>query len=67
MGQGRYVHPRERRLLIPHEAARLQGLPDFFDFSEAMTACGLREMIANAVPPQFTATLVARLIDKGLL
>ena len=32
MGQGRYVHPGRRRTLTPHEAARLQGFPDFFDF-----------------------------------
>jgi DNA (cytosine-5)-methyltransferase 1 len=67
MGQGRFVHPTERRLLTPHEAARLQGFPDFFDFSQAKTMSGLREMIANAVPPQFTATLVVKLIDKGVL
>jgi DNA (cytosine-5)-methyltransferase 1 len=67
MGQGRYVHPTKERLLTPREAARLQGLPDFFDFSEAKTITGLREMIANAVPPQFPAILVAHLIDKGLV
>ncbi len=67
MGQGRYVHPKKRRLITPHEAARLQGIPDFFDFGSVSTLSGLREMIANAVPPQFMATLVARLIAKGVL
>jgi DNA (cytosine-5)-methyltransferase 1 len=67
MGQGRYVHPTRRRLLTPHEAARLQGFPDFFDFTAAKTVTSLREMIANAVPPQFLAFLVSRLIDKGVL
>jgi len=67
MGQGRYVHPKKQRLITPHEAARLQGIPDFFDFSSVSTLSGLREMIANAVPPQFTATLVARLIEKGVI
>lgn len=67
MGQGRYVHPKRQRLLTPNEAARLQGIPDFFDFTSATTLSSLREMIANAVPPQFTATLVARLIQKGVL
>ncbi|PHS08628.1 MAG: DNA (cytosine-5-)-methyltransferase [Blastopirellula sp.] len=65
MGQGRYVHPTEQRLITPHEAARIQGIPDFFDFSSAMTLTGLRKMIANAVPPQFTANLVAKLIQCG--
>jgi DNA (cytosine-5)-methyltransferase 1 len=32
-GQGRYIHPTRRRLITPHEAARLQGFPDWFDFS----------------------------------
>lgn len=67
MGQGRYVHPKERRLLTPREAARLQGIPDFFDFSSVRTLSQLREMIANAVPPQFTARLVAKLIEQGLV
>ena len=67
MGQGRYVHPTRKRLLTPHEAARLQGIPDFFDFSAAGSRTSLREMIANAVPPQFTATLVERLITRGLV
>ena len=67
MGQGRYVHPKKRRLITPHEAARLQGIPDFFDFGSVSTLSALREMIANAVPPQFTATLVNRLIEQGVL
>ena len=67
MGQGRYVHPTRKRLLTPHEAARLQGLPDFFDFSSVKSLTSLREMIANAVPPQFTAVLVKRLIAKRKL
>lgn len=67
MGQGRYVHPKRQRLITPHEAARLQGIPDFFDFSNVSTLSALREMIANAVPPQFTATLVICLIKRGLL
>jgi DNA (cytosine-5)-methyltransferase 1 len=67
MGQGRYIHPNEPRLITPHEAARIQGIPDFFDFSSVPTFSSLREMIANAVPPQFTATLVARLIEHRVL
>jgi len=67
MGQGRYVHPNRRRLLTPHEAARLQGFPDFFDFSPVEFKEHLKEMIANAVPPQFVAVLVTRLIGLRLL
>lgn len=51
MGQGRYVHPGRRRTLTPHEAARLQTIPDWFDFDEAKTRTTLARMIGNAVPP----------------
>jgi DNA (cytosine-5)-methyltransferase 1 len=67
MGQGRYVHPKRRRLITPHEAARLQGFPDFFDFSTVRSITALRTMIANAVPPQFSATITNRLIELGYL
>jgi DNA (cytosine-5)-methyltransferase 1 len=48
-GQGRFVHPIERRTLTPHEAARVQFFPDFFDFGIR----GRRQyqaLIGNAVP-----------------
>jgi DNA (cytosine-5)-methyltransferase 1 len=51
MGQGRYVHPGRRRTLTPHEAARLQTIPDWFSFREAPTRTALARMIGNAVPP----------------
>ncbi len=31
-GRGRYIHPLLRRTLTPHEAARIQGYPDNYDF-----------------------------------
>jgi DNA (cytosine-5)-methyltransferase 1 len=58
MGQGRYVHPKQRRTITPHEAARLQFIPDFFTFSNSNRAA-VAEMIGNAVPPKmaYVATL----------
>ncbi|HLX78744.1 MAG TPA: DNA cytosine methyltransferase [Acidimicrobiales bacterium] len=50
MGQGRFVHPSKRRTLTPHEAARLQTFPDWFDWGGA-TRGELATMIGNAVPP----------------
>ena len=32
-GGGRYVHSTQKRLITPHEAARIQFFPDFFDFT----------------------------------
>lgn len=58
MGQGRFVHPLRRRTLTPHEAARIQGFPDFFCFTEYKTRGNLHLMIANAVPPKISAMLV---------
>lgn len=58
MGQGRFVHPLRRRTLTPHEAARIQGFPDFFSFTEYKTRGNLHLMIANAVPPKISAMLV---------
>lgn len=34
-GQGRYIHPIRRRVITPHEAARIQGFPDWFNFAPA--------------------------------
>ena len=48
-GQGRFVHPLYRRTLTPHEAARVQFFPDFFDFSKIKRR-ELQMVIGNAVP-----------------
>lgn len=57
MGQGRYVHPTQRRTITPHEAARLQFIPDFFDFSNVSKRTALAEMIGNAVPAKLAYVL----------
>lgn len=51
MGQGRYVHPSRRRVITPHEAARLQTLPDFVNFSAVSARTHLAKLIGNSVPP----------------
>lgn len=51
MGQGRFVHPADRRTLTPHEAARLQFFPDFFDFGQRRRG-EYQQLIGNAVPPK---------------
>jgi DNA (cytosine-5)-methyltransferase 1 len=67
MGQGRYVHPEKPRTLTPHEAARLQCLPDFVALDRVGNRGKLAEMIGNVAPPLLTTILVERLIAQELL
>jgi DNA (cytosine-5)-methyltransferase 1 len=62
MGQGRFVHPLERRTLTPQEAARIQSIPDYFKFDMTESRTGLAEMIGNAVPPKLTYVLALELL-----
>ena len=57
MGQGRYVHPSRRRVITPHEAARLQTLPDFVNFGSLPARKHLAKLIGNSVPPLLSFTI----------
>lgn len=63
IGQGRYIHPADRRTITPREAARIQGFPDWFSFSEIGKITKLRLMIANAVPPVLTYAIILRKLE----
>lgn len=65
MGQGRYVHPQRKRTLTPHEAARLQTFPDWFDFGEGTRRGVLATVIGNAVPP-FLTMEIGRMVIPAL-
>jgi DNA (cytosine-5)-methyltransferase 1 len=54
MGRGRYVHPTRRRTITPHEAARIQFFPDWFDFGVVKARARLAQVIGNAVPPKLS-------------
>ena len=56
-GQGRFVHPLHRRTLTPHEAARVQFFPDFFDFGDRGRR-QYQELIGNAVPSKLAYAIV---------
>lgn len=63
-GRGRFVHPRVPRSLSPHEGARIQGFPDWFQFTGADSEpkrTQLAKWIGDAVPPilGFTAGIAA--------
>ena len=57
MGQGRFVHPAARRTLTPHEAARLQFFPDFFEFGRRRRG-EYQFLIGNAVPPKLAYAIL---------
>ena len=53
-GRGRYIHPTRRRTLNAHEAARIQGFPDSYNFHPhsdvASNKAQLSKWIGDAVP-----------------
>ena len=53
-GRGRYVHPTQRRVMTPWEAARIQGFPDTYNFfadpKSPPTKQKLAKWIGDAVP-----------------
>jgi DNA (cytosine-5)-methyltransferase 1 len=52
-GRGRYIHPTQKRVITPREAARIQGFPDWFDFighSIIPSRTALSKWIGDAVP-----------------
>lgn len=63
MGQGRYVHPSQPRTITPHEAARLQTIPDFFNLGGNKTRGAWAQMIGNAVPPLLMKYLGTELLS----
>lgn len=64
IGQGRYMHPAQRRALTAHEAARIQGFPDYFRFEPVTRRSVLATMIGNAVPPALTRELFEELLGR---
>jgi DNA (cytosine-5)-methyltransferase 1 len=64
IGQGRYMHPEKLRALTAHEAARIQGFPDYFQFNPLPPRDSLSMMIANAVPPELARRTFAEILPK---
>ena len=70
-GRGRFIHPSLPRTLTAHEAARLQGFPDWFDFRLAdgsvPSRTWLARMIGDAVPPKLGYVAAVAAIGAILL
>ena len=68
-GRGRFIHPIQPRVLTPHEAARVQGFPDWFDFyaqrDKPPSRSNLTKWIGDAVPSVLGATAVAAALSLG--
>ena len=68
-GRGRFIHPIQPRVLTPHEAARVQGFPDWFDFyaqlDKPLSRSNLTKWIGDAVPSVLGATAVAAALSLG--
>ncbi|RZI25459.1 DNA cytosine methyltransferase [Pseudomonas orientalis] len=64
MGQGRYLHPLKQRVITPHEAARIQGLPDWLDYSGITLRSSLQKMIGNAVPPALSKRFILSALGR---
>jgi DNA (cytosine-5)-methyltransferase 1 len=64
-GQGRYLHPSERRTITPHEAARLQFFPDWYDFRSVTKRNRMQEMLGNAVPPKLAYLLTLDVLAES--
>lgn len=66
-GQGRFVHPLFRRTLTPHEACRLQFVPDFFAFPNNLGRRSMQQIIGNAAPPKLSQAVVLTAALQGVL
>lgn len=66
-GQGRFVHPIFPRTITPHEACRLQFVPDFFSFPASVGRRAMQQIIGNAAPPKLSQVLISEAAARGLL
>ena len=58
---GRFIHPSQNRGITLREAARLQTIPDSFDFGRN-SAADIGNMIGDAVPVDLAAWIARRLL-----
>jgi DNA (cytosine-5)-methyltransferase 1 len=59
--KGRYLHPTRHRAISHHEAARLQGFPD--DFQWCGSKLQIARQIGNAVPVELARGLAKHIAD----
>lgn len=67
--KGRFLHPKEDRVITPREAALLQSFPRSYKFPTDIPKQSLALMIGNALPPKFSyyqAKNIKEHLDKYL-
>jgi DNA (cytosine-5)-methyltransferase 1 len=60
--KGRFLHPRQNRVITLFEAAILQTFPRRFHFDLSRGRGAVAEMIGNALPPLFAARVGAAIV-----
>lgn len=68
-GQGRFVHPTRRRVVTPHEAARIQCFPDGYRFMApdgSTPRKALAKWIGDAVPPLLGMTAICAALAAAI-
>jgi DNA (cytosine-5)-methyltransferase 1 len=62
-GSVRYGHPHDTRVITIREAARLQGLPDDFEFTGTYTQQA--GQVGNAVPPLLIQAIASSMVEQA--
>ncbi len=52
--KGRFLHPRQNRVITPREAALLQSFPAEYQFPLDIPKAAIALLIGNALPPKFS-------------
>lgn len=60
--KGRYIHPSQHRVITLREAARLQSIPDSFQFEGLPTQ--IARQIGNSVPPKLGRAVARAVFDS---
>jgi len=61
--KGRFLHPKQDRVITLYEAALLQTFPRSYHFNEGRGRYGVAEMIGNALPPEFARRVGVAILE----
>ena len=58
------VHPTQAKTLTQEQTSRIQGFPEWWDWSRARTVRDVDQMIANAVPAPLAKAIAALILER---